>query len=213
MKKYNHGDVIVSKRTGKVGIYRIDKTPKGRDVCWWYGDPYGMASSYDDLEVLCNIAEYNPQQIIGIQNADTFEVKNKLIITDPCYDVGTWCSQSFNFNVKPGMWQGRIAESDDDKRFLLVHHVDNPTVLGHFSAKRFAGELGVDSGTIGVFNRWVERIEYGAMLEEGVFPERDNEVAAFSFGCFASTTNGDGTQQYKCLKDNGAIYAVLVSLD
>lgn len=213
MKKFNHGDVIVNKKTGKVGLYRIDKTPKGTDASWWEGSEYGFILDEDDVVVIGNISEYNPSKVLGIQNTETFEVKDQLIITDPCYEVGTWCAQSFNFNVKHGMWQGRIAENSDDQRFLLVHHIGNPTVLGNFDSKRFAGELGVDSGTIGVFNRWVEKIEYEAMLTDDMFPFDHEKTATFVFGCFASTTHGDGAQQYKCLKDNGVIYAVLVSLD
>ena len=170
MKKFNHGDVIVNKQTGKVGVYRVDKTPRGSDIDWWDGNEYGFIMSGDDVAVLANIAEYSPPKVLDIQNTETFEVKNQLIITDPCYEVGTWCAQSFHFNVKPGMWQGRVAEGHDDQRFLLVHHAYNPTVLGNFSAKRFVGELGVDSGTIGVFNRWVEKNEYYAMLNDGLFP-------------------------------------------
>jgi len=212
MRKFNHGDVIVNKETGDVGVYRIDKTPKGSEARWWDGNEYGFILDCEDVVVLGNIAEYSQPKVLDIQNTEAFEVKNQLIITDPCYEVGAWCAQSFHFNVKPGMWQGHLAENNNAQRFLLVHHVDNPTVLSNFDATSFTGELGVDSGTIGVFNRWVEKNEYDAMLNDDLFPFVHEKTAAFSFGCFACTTNGDGTQQYKCLRDGG-IYAVLVSLD
>lgn len=83
----------------------------------------------------------------------TFEVSSGgLRVTDPCYDVQTWCAGTLR--AKDGTWSAELRHSDEGdwgKRVaeLVVRHADHPRA----EPTRPAGiDAGVDSGQCGFFD-------------------------------------------------------------
>lgn len=86
-----------------------------------------------------------------------FEVTdNVLVISDPCYEPGTWCMGQI-LDVKPGIWTAQIGICHNKKwgdrvAYLATCHKDCPdkTLLTEHEA-HFG--VGVDSGQAGIFDR------------------------------------------------------------
>ena len=85
----------------------------------------------------------------------TFEVTgDKLLVTDPCYERGTWCAGVVK-NVRPGTWVGVVRYSDEGLwgtrvRQVEAHYIgSNPSDSG-WTMQQF--DVGVDSGQAGIFD-------------------------------------------------------------
>jgi hypothetical protein len=84
--------------------------------------------------------------------SEGFEVKSgKLIVTDPCYDVGTWC-QGVIEHVKKGAWSVEVDYEKREQRcgVLEVRHIDARESDDGWEKMSF--EVGVDSGQAGIFD-------------------------------------------------------------
>lgn len=96
------------------------------------------------------------QKKIKIITLGTFEVtSDKLVISDPCYDLGTWCMGTVP-NVKPGLWTATIGIADTGEfgeriAFLAVFHQDSPPIQ-KLKACPASFDVGVDSGQAGIFD-------------------------------------------------------------
>jgi len=80
----------------------------------------------------------------------------EIMVSDPCYTVGTWC-QIVQKEVLPGNWKGWAIEKDEGQwgdriAVLLIHHADH-RVKAWQSCWENLGEIGVDSGQAGFFDR------------------------------------------------------------
>jgi hypothetical protein len=83
-------------------------------------------------------------------------LSNKVIVSDPCYTRGIWCTGTFD-NVKPGKYipyliYGSEEGSRDDTRvyeLAVVHESADPIFPAQWTEADF--EVGVDSGQAGVF--------------------------------------------------------------
>ncbi len=83
----------------------------------------------------------------------------KLIITDPCYDVGTWCTATVD--AQPGEWTFRVVTTDDDsvrdsttgKAYKRVVRLEaqHSSVTIFKPTQQLMEEIGVDSGQAGFF--------------------------------------------------------------
>lgn len=86
----------------------------------------------------------------------TFEVtSDKLVVSDPCYKLGTWCMGTVP-NVKPGLWTASIGVVDTGEfgkrnAFLSAFHQDSPA-LQKLKACSAPFDVGVDSGQAGIFD-------------------------------------------------------------
>ena len=86
-----------------------------------------------------------------------FEVTdNVLVISDPCYEPGTWCMGHIP-DVRPGIWAAQIGICQDPRwgervAYLAAYHKDCPdkALLTKYEAHF---EVGVDSGQAGIFDR------------------------------------------------------------
>ena len=84
-----------------------------------------------------------------------FEVKTgKLHITDPCYDVGTWCG-AYNIPVKKGLWEARTKRAcykdwGSRTKYLEVCHESVRADYLQWEELRYS--IGVDSGQCGIFD-------------------------------------------------------------
>lgn len=96
----------------------------------------------------------------------TIELGKKVMVSDPCYRVGTWC-QGVIENARPGKWICDYEqEFNNENRIskLIVRHVEHPDAE---PTKLMDFEVGVDSGTAGVFDYY-----YYAQYHE---PELDED--------------------------------------
>lgn len=86
-----------------------------------------------------------------------FEVTgDALVISDPCYEPGTWCMGHI-LDAKPGIWEAFIGmyhdkDFGDRVAYLAAYHKDCPDKS---ALKRLPAEfeVGVDSGQAGIFDR------------------------------------------------------------
>lgn len=91
-----------------------------------------------------------------------FETDGNLVVTDPCYDLKTWCN--YNLKVKSGLYDVYIVygklkrpifswdkrEGNYRNAQLIIIHND---YKGKFNFKKVAkARIGVDSGQAGFFN-------------------------------------------------------------
>ena len=81
----------------------------------------------------------------------TFEVAGrKLLVTDPCYDIGTWC-QGVLENVHNGVWAAKCQFDRETGRISrLTVSSEGQTAVGAWEDER-GFEVGVDSGQAGFF--------------------------------------------------------------
>lgn len=115
-----------------------------------------------------------------MQELGTFKVTSgKLMVTDPCYERGTWCSGQLD-KVRNGTWVGHVVRLDltrakyyDGIRnaALIAHHKDVPLPKRWTKTKI---HVGVDSGQAGIF----DEVKYPHGKNE---PER---MAKFNDGVF-----------------------------
>lgn len=97
---------------------------------------------------------------------NTFEVvSGKMILSDPCYELGTWC-QGVVENVKNGTWVGIVEQSDEGnwgtRNSILIslnkeEFIKNPKLENELLDLTSKVELldfdgGVDSGQFGHFD-------------------------------------------------------------
>ena len=154
----------------------------------------------------------------------TIRLGNKVMVSDPCYGLGTWC-QGVLENVLPGNYQCDVEYSDEGEwgvrvSAIEVRHVDYndfvPMDMENF-------EVGVDSGQAGIFD-----YDYYAQYHDScnVYPHVDDDwygkVCGITlsrasasdidgFGFVSSSGFGDGG--YTCWtarEKNGHIVAIRV---
>jgi len=84
------------------------------------------------------------------------EFSGKVVVSDPCYDRGTWCAQT-DFPVKPGRYQVHATFSDEGGFGLRVaalafYHEDFMQQALWMEWQEACTNIGVDSGQCGVFD-------------------------------------------------------------
>lgn len=171
---------------------------------------------------------------------NAFEVvSGKLFVSDPCYDLDTWCAYHIP-NAKKGVW--RMESERDDRHGLgmrnveiVAHHVDH-TPMSHEYRLGF-DQIGVDSGQAGIFDaqffkddELVDGIphlgEFGICSEapwyslccdrtlyEGENNENPHHVCGAGvvpYGCVSSSGFGDGRYECFVIEKDGKIVAVKI---
>ena len=85
----------------------------------------------------------------------TIKLGNKVMVSDPCYGLGTWC-QGILENVLPGNYNCEVEYSDEGdwgervSAIEVVHDNYDRPVPVEFESEDF--EVGVDSGQAGIFD-------------------------------------------------------------
>jgi len=87
---------------------------------------------------------------------DTVEFSGKVVVSDPCYDLGTWCAQA-DFPVKPGRYHAYAIYSNEGEygvrvAGLLFCHVSLKQKVPSRGWQEVASSIGVDSGQCGIFD-------------------------------------------------------------
>lgn len=120
-----------------------------------------------------------------------FEVSTgKLVVSDPCYERGTWCAGVLE-NVKKGTWKADVLYSDEGKfgtrvKRLRARHDDVRKI--RWLRKRHAPfDVGIDSGQAGFFD------------DDHFFPESDEWYGkachATDWPALASVIDGGAVSQ------------------
>lgn len=119
--------------------------------------------------------------------AGTINLGNKVMVSDPCYSVGTWC-QGVLENVKSGTWNCAYGFDEDEERVFYIHLSHNflsereiEDAMVDSEAADF--EVGVDSGTAGVYD-----YDYYTAHHS---PERDEEWYGKLFNSMKERTENE----------------------
>lgn len=85
-------------------------------------------------------------------------VSGKMIVTDPCYTIPTWC-QGIIQNVKNGIWTADVDIDDQTGRVAAIYCYNNEAYIQNvnlasqvFAAPKMPFVVGVDSGQAGFFD-------------------------------------------------------------
>lgn len=156
----------------------------------------------------------------------TFEIKNpRVMVSDPCYSIGTWCQGSVD-NVHTGTWKAHIVTSDEGKwgvRPAELHAVLaslNPSRELSWTKEEF--EVGVDSGQAGIFDMEHYKDDsvigdlpcefdhdwYGMVAHVTLKDER--QAGTIPFGVVSSSGYGDGGYDCFTAKVNGRVVAIKI---
>jgi len=133
---------------------------------------------------------------------DKFKIESgKMILTDPCYEKGTWCTKTIP--ARNGEWTVEVTMCGDRVAELIARHELYLDVMA-------GGEnidievLGVDSGQMGFFDESKypkTKNDIGEYDEKGSFYgkccdttlSKKNYGAVDNMGCVSSTGYGDGS--------------------
>ena len=166
----------------------------------------------------------------------TFTVESgQLIISDPCYTVGTWCQGIVS--AKTGLWA--VLANYDGNRVsqLIAYNIEaatNNTALSQdvLTAPELPFVFGVDSGQLGYFDLEHYRNDASAAnLEKEDFGDKWDKKAGDSwyraicglthndgfsfgvipFGCCSSSGWGDGSYKTYGVKNNDGNYIALMT--
>ena len=91
---------------------------------------------------------------ITIENKGTITLGEKVMVSDPCYGLGTWC-QGVLENVLPGVYDCNVEYSDEDMWEIRVSAIEvtHESCKGKFIQLECEDfEVGVDSGQAGIFD-------------------------------------------------------------
>lgn len=92
-----HGKVVLETTCDiydiEIHTYDLDK-----DVQEWFRDQW-----YDNYE--------RADIVLPSENGRDIELGDKVVISDPCYDLDVWCSGTLE-NVKPGIWRTKAENAN-----------------------------------------------------------------------------------------------------
>ena len=87
-------------------------------------------------------------------NKGTMWLDDKVMVSDPCYDLGTWC-QGVIENVLPGEYDCLVKYVDTDSwgtRVAAIQAVHHDYIDSDLKETMENFEVGVDSGMAGIFD-------------------------------------------------------------
>ena len=148
-------------------------------------------------EKVLNSLKTRPIEYIG-----SFETSGVLNVSDPCYELGTWCTHTLS--VRPGTYRAYVEPSDEgvwgDRNASLIISFDG-IEYDRSKETRTEAEIGVDSGQAGFFDRiYYPKEETGAYGDTNTFygkacEQTNNAFQAGiveNFGVVSSSGYGDG---------------------
>jgi hypothetical protein len=135
-------------------------------------------------------------------------------VTDPGYKPGTWC-QGVLKNVKKGIWNSEILISDEGslgKRCAVLRAVYsgvyNPDILNY---QKCEFEVGVDSGTAGIFDGDFYEIRSEEIGEICNSTYEGINTGICKGGCVSSSGFGDGNYSaYIATNKDGEIISICI---
>lgn len=147
---------------------------------------------------------------VGIFNINS----PNILVTDPCYEKGTWCQGNIN-NAKTGKWYAQASFSNEkvwDTRvssLQIFHEGLSFRQLPDMDWKKQKATIGVDSGQAGFFQS--ERYHENG---RGDFDDHDSfygqicemtlsskQAGVIDYGCVSSSGFGDGEYTLETIED------------
>ena len=157
---------------------------------------------YDNLEQKVKEKEKN-----NMETNKVIKLGKEVYLTDPCYDITTWCQQLLK-KVKSGNWvvdyeYNEFEDGMEQQVILSVAHEDyGMTIFNDYDEVVDSVVLGVDSGTIGIFDKkYYEDYHYENKINDEWY---DKNICDFSNtlrrgtnitdnkGVWVNTSYGDG---------------------
>lgn len=106
----------------------------------------------------------------------TIKLGNKVVVSDPCYSLGTWCQKVLE-NVKPGeynVYVKKISSWGERNALLAVVHKDYSNKRIHLNWELWESvNLCVDSGQLGIFDFDTFRNDSLFNTPSKIFSDRD----------------------------------------
>jgi hypothetical protein len=156
----------------------------------------------------------------------TITLSNEVMVSDPCYVVGTWCQHKLT-NVLPGEYQSTVVKYDDRywgnrNSFIIVVHKDYNTE-DKLNWRKLPFDIGVDSGQAGIFS--METYRNNEVFVTGSRKENDGEEwyrhisdytldtpfwGTYPNGIVSSSGIGDGGYELRVAKHKGKIVGILL---
>ncbi len=156
-------------------------------------------------------------------------VSGRAIISDPCYDIGTWCAGVLD-KVMNGTWTAYIVTNEHGRVDKLLALTGNPYRL--LAWESTAATIGVDSGQAGIFDadhfKKDEDVSSVARLGSEIVCEdepwysiccdrtlnTEHSAGVIPYGCVSSSGYGDGSYRCYIQKDNqGFIVGIQIDFD
>lgn len=178
---------------------------------------------FDKLDVLVEELEVNTgKNMVEKQEGNVINIENGIYLTDPCYSTTTWCQQLLE-DVKSGKWlvdyeYNEYEDGTEQEVILSLAHEDyGMAIFSDFYDEVIDSvALGVDSGTIGVFDKdYYEKYHYANSINDDWY---DNNICLSSFrrganitdekGVWVNTSCGDGEYVAQLYKKDGKIYGI-----
>lgn len=155
-----------------------------------------------------------------------FEIKSgKVIVSDPCYERGTWCAGTLS-KVKKGKWNAEVLRTEEvfggNRVAALVVYHSSTTDLSRRSYEwgwdtRCKIEVGVDSGQAGVFDEPEFHSEDSDYDNPNSWYRKccDNTLngvggGTIEGGAVSSSGFGDGSYSCSTITSNGEIVAIMI---
>lgn len=139
---------------------------------------------------------YEFEQENGVKFIDGFELGDKAIASDPCYEYGLWCQLEIP-NVSPGRYDAFVRMMGNRVAELLAVKQDGRY---DFPTCPFGEAIGVDSGQAGIYDHdWYA--EHGASAGLDCYSEISEMTLGYEYGtyddkCVVSSSGwGDGAYQ------------------
>lgn len=161
----------------------------------------------------------------------TFKIESgEVMISDPCYDVDTWCNGTIE-GVKKGKWNASVEKDKKDGRCMRLIAWHSDITMPDVSSYKWGMEditVGVDSGQAGIFDiehfkkdedvTNVKRISNQEPICEdepwySICCDRTlNEIGAgvIPFGCVSSSGYGDGSYDCYAIRQRNTCVAIMI---
>ena len=174
-------------------------------------------------------------KILTTEKIGTFRIESGIArVTDPCYDLKTWCSGQVE-KVMNGEWKAYVIKSDEGDwgnrcAFLIACHctIKKKPHYDDTDWREETFEVGVDSGQAGIFDlkhykddnsvAEVKRVHNESICEDEPFYSiccdrtlSETGAGVIPFGCVSSSGYGDGG--YTCFtmqNEDGQLDAIMI---
>ena len=167
----------------------------------------------------------------------TIVLYNQVMVSDPCYEVGTWCQHKLT-NVLPGEYQTMVMKFDNYSHswgprnsFIIAVHKDHNTE-DKLNWRKVVADIGVDSGQAGIFSMETYRQDevfltgisehtkkYGTHKDDGGeewyghmcdLTDNTNRWGVYPNGVVSSSGLGDGSYELRVAKHKGKVVGILL---
>jgi hypothetical protein len=154
---------------------------------------------------------YDSYELIGV-----FESDGTLVISDPCYEPGAWCSAMLT-DCETGTWTAVAMIGDEGRVSALVavsNALEDP-IAQQLKDRKFIkvpGVIGVDAGLCGIFpaKTFNKKGKWQSIVDTFI-SERDMHGRALD-GVWSSTGYGDGSYNlYYAENASGDVNTILVT--